>query len=86
MHKGTDFAAPMGTPIMASGSGVIKKAGGVWWWKLCIYKHNSTYETVYAHMSKFAKGIKKGVRVKQGQTIGTLAQQENLLDLIYIMK
>ena len=71
MHRGTDFAAPMGTPIMASGSGAIKKAGWCGGGGNCIViKHNSTYETVYAHMSKFAKGIKKGVRVKQGQTIG----------------
>ena len=71
MHRGTDFAAPMGTPIMASGSGNIKKAGWCGGGGNCIViKHNSTYQTVYAHMSKFAKGIKKGVRVKQGQTIG----------------
>ena len=71
MHKGTDFAAPMGTPIMASGSGTIKKAGWCGGGGNCVViKHNSTYQTVYAHMSKFAKGIKKGVRVKQGQTIG----------------
>ena len=71
MHRGTDFAAPMGTPIMASGSGSIKKAGWCGGGGNCIViKHNSTYQTVYAHMSKFAKGIKKGVRVKQGQTIG----------------
>ena len=71
MHKGTDFAAPMGTPIMASGSGIIKKAGWCGGGGNCVViKHNSTYETVYAHMSKFAKGIKRGVRVKQGQTIG----------------
>ena len=71
MHRGTDFAAPMGTPIMASGSGTIKKAGWCGGGGNCVViKHNSTYQTVYAHMSKFAKGIKKGVRVKQGQTIG----------------
>ncbi len=71
MHKGTDFAAPMGTPIMASGSGTIKKAGWCGGGGNCVViKHNSIYETVYAHMSKFAKGIKKGIRVKQGQTIG----------------
>ncbi len=71
MHRGTDFAAPMGTPIMASGSGTIKKAGWCGGGGNCIViKHNSTYETVYAHMSKFAKGIKRGIRVKQGQTIG----------------
>ena len=71
MHRGTDFAAPMGTPIMASGSGAIKKAGWCGGGGNCVViRHNSTYQTIYAHMSKFAKGIKKGVRVKQGQTIG----------------
>jgi murein DD-endopeptidase MepM/ murein hydrolase activator NlpD len=71
MHRGTDFAAPKGTPIMASGNGIIQKAGWCGGGGNCVkIKHNSTYETVYAHMSKFARGIKKGVRVKQGQTIG----------------
>ena len=71
MHKGTDFAAPMGTPIMASGDGVVKKAGWCGGGGNCVkIKHNSTYQTIYAHMSKFARGIKSGVRVKQGQTIG----------------
>ena len=71
MHKGTDFAAPMGTPIMASGSGIIKKVGWCGGGGNCVViKHNSTYQTIYAHMSKFAKGIRNGVRVKQGQTIG----------------
>ncbi len=71
MHRGTDFAAPMGTPIMASGNGIIKKAGWCGGGGNCVViKHNSTYQTVYAHMSKFAKGIRKGTRVKQGQTIG----------------
>ena len=71
MHRGTDFAAPKGTPIMASGNGIIKKAGWCGGGGNCIkIKHNSTYQTIYAHMSKFARGIKSGVRVKQGQTIG----------------
>ena len=71
MHRGTDFAAPKGTPIMASGNGIIKKAGWCGGGGNCIkIKHNSTYETIYAHMSKFARGIKSGIRVKQGQTIG----------------
>ena len=71
MHKGTDFAAPKGTPIMASGDGVIKKAGWCGGGGNCVViKHNSTYQTIYAHMSKFASGIRSGVRVKQGQTIG----------------
>ena len=71
MHRGTDFAAPMGTPIMASGDGIIKKVGWCGGGGNCIkIKHNSTYQTVYAHMSKFARGMKNGARVKQGQTIG----------------
>ena len=71
MHRGTDFAAPKGTPIMASGNGLIKKAGWCGGGGNCVkIRHNSTYETIYAHMSKFARGIKAGVRVKQGQTIG----------------
>ena len=71
MHRGTDFAAPMGTPIMASGDGVVKKAGWCGGGGNCVkIRHNSTYQTIYAHMSKFARGIKNGVRVKQGQTIG----------------
>ena len=71
MHRGTDFAAPLGTPIMASGDGVVKKAGWCGGGGNCIViKHNSTYQTVYAHMSKFASGIRNGIRVKQGQTIG----------------
>ena len=71
MHRGTDFAAPMGTPIMASGNGIIKKAGWCGGGGNCVkIRHNSTYQTLYAHMSKFARGIKNGVRVKQGQIIG----------------
>ncbi len=71
MHRGTDFAAPTGTPIMASGNGVVKKAGWCGGGGNCVViKHNSTYQTVYAHMSKFANGIRSGVRVRQGQTIG----------------
>jgi len=71
MHKGTDFAAPMGTPIMASGSGTIIKSGWCGGGGNCIkIKHNSSYQTVYAHLSKFSNAIKKGSRVKQGQIIG----------------
>ena len=71
MHKGTDFAAPMGTPIMASGSGTIIRAKWCGGGGNCVkIKHNSTYETVYAHMKNFAKGIKVGKKVKQGQIIG----------------
>ena len=71
MHQGTDFAAPKGTPIMASGNGIIEKAGWCGGGGNCIkIKHNSSYATVYAHMSKFAHNIKSRVRVKQGQIIG----------------
>jgi len=71
MHKGTDFAAPMGTPIMASGDGVITRARWCGGGGNCIkIRHNSTYETIYAHMKNFGRGIREGVRVKQGQIIG----------------
>ena len=71
MHTGTDFAAPMGTPIMASGDGKVTKAGWCGGGGNCVkIRHNTTYQTVYAHMSKFGRGIKKGARVKQGQIIG----------------
>ena len=71
MHKGTDFAAPSGTPIMASGSGTIVLAKWCGGGGNCIkIKHNSTYETVYAHMKNFARGIKKGRKVRQGEIIG----------------
>ena len=71
MHRGTDFAAPSGTPIMASGDGIVTRAKWCGGGGNCIkIKHNSTYQTVYAHMKNFARGIKVGVRVKQGQIIG----------------
>ena len=71
MHRGTDFAAPMGTPIMASGSGTVTRARWCGGGGNCVkIRHNSTYETIYAHMSKFARGIKEGRKVKQGQIIG----------------
>jgi len=71
MHQGTDFAAPMGTPIMASGSGTITRAKWCGGGGNCIkIKHNSTYETVYAHMKSFARGIKKNKKVRQGEIIG----------------
>ena len=71
MHRGTDFAAPTGTPIMASGDGVIIKASWCGGGGNCVkIKHNSSYSTVYAHMSKFSILAKIGNRVKQGQIIG----------------
>ena len=71
MHRGTDFAAPSGTPIMASGSGTVTRARWCGGGGNCVkIKHNSTYETVYAHMKAFAKGVREGKKVKQGQIIG----------------
>ena len=71
MHRGTDFAAPSGTPIMASGSGTITRARWCGGGGNCVkIRHNSTYETIYAHMKSFARGIKEGRKVKQGQIIG----------------
>jgi len=71
MHRGTDFAAPEGTPIMASGDGKVIKARWCGGGGNCIkIKHNSTYTTVYAHLKNFGRGIKEGVRVRQGQIIG----------------
>jgi len=78
MHRGTDFAAPMGTPIMASGSGVITRARWCGGGGNCIkIKHNSVYQTVYAHMKNFARGVKEGLRVKQGQIIGYVGSTGN---------
>ena len=71
MHRGTDFAAPSGTPIMASGSGTITRARWCGGGGNCVkIKHNSNYETIYAHMKAFAKGIREGKKVRQGQIIG----------------
>ena len=71
MHQGTDFAAPKGTPVMASGDGKIIRARWCGGGGNCVkIRHNSTYTTIYAHMHKFAAGIKEGVRVKQGRIIG----------------
>ncbi len=71
MHRGTDFAAPEGTPIMASGDGKIVRARWCGGGGNCIkIKHNSTYSTVYAHLKNFSRGIREGARVKQGQIIG----------------
>ncbi|KIZ47487.1 MULTISPECIES: M23 family metallopeptidase [Rhodopseudomonas] len=71
MHTGVDWAAPYGTPIFASGNGVIEKAG--WeggYGKYIKIKHHNGYETAYGHMSAFAKGMEPGKHVRQGQVIG----------------
>lgn len=71
MHTGIDFAAPRGTPIYAAGDGRVSylgRRGG--YGKYIRLKHNGTYSTAYAHLSRYKKGLKKGHRVKQGQVIG----------------
>ncbi|MGB1006558.1 MAG: M23 family metallopeptidase, partial [Thalassobaculaceae bacterium] len=71
MHRGVDFAARVGTPIMAAGDGVIDQLG--WngaYGKYVRIRHNSTYKTAYAHLSRYRRGLKRGSRVRQGQTIG----------------
>ncbi|MEX1306262.1 MAG: M23 family metallopeptidase [Rhodovibrionaceae bacterium] len=71
MHKGVDFAAPTGTPIYAAGDGVVQRAnrfGG--YGNYIRIRHNGTYDTAYAHLNGFAKGIKAGARVRQGDVIG----------------
>lgn len=71
MHKGIDFAAPTGTPIYAAGDGTLSRAGWVnGYGRYIKIKHNGGLETAYAHMSRLAKGMRVGVRVKQGQVIG----------------
>ena len=71
MHRGVDFAAPKGTPIYAAGDGVIVALGrnGAYG-KYVRIRHNSQYTTAYGHLSRYAKGMESGRRVKQGQVIG----------------
>ncbi|MBY0509719.1 MAG: peptidoglycan DD-metalloendopeptidase family protein, partial [Rhodospirillaceae bacterium] len=71
LHKGVDFGVPTGTPIMAAGDGVIEKrdSGGAYGNYLRI-RHQSSYATAYAHMSRFGDGMTVGKRVRQGQIIG----------------
>lgn len=70
-HRGTDYAASRGTPIKASGDGKIIHAGRKGGYgNTVIIQHGQKFTTLYAHMSKFAKGVRNGKRVKQGQTIG----------------
>ena len=71
MHRGIDFAVPTGTPILAAGSGSVEAAG--WngnYGKYVRIRHNSTYKTAYAHMSRIAPGISKGRKITQGEVIG----------------
>ena len=71
MHKGLDFAAPTGTPIFAAGNGIVEYVGrNGGYGKYIRIRHDSTYETAYAHLNSYKKGIGNGVRVKQGDIIG----------------
>lgn len=75
MHEGVDFAVPAGTPIMASGDGVVATAGWAGsYGNLVVLRHESGYSTAYAHMSRIATGIKPGLRVRQGEVIGYVGQ------------
>ena len=71
LHQGTDFAAPIGTPVMASGSGTVEYVG--WkggYGKYISIRHSAVYQTNYAHLQDYAKGIRRGAKVQQGQIIG----------------
>lgn len=71
LHKGTDFAAPSGTPVYAAGNGTIEwvaRRGG--YGNYIIVRHANGYKTAYAHLSRYARGLRKGRRVRQGETIG----------------
>lgn len=71
LHKGTDFAAPIGTPILAAGDGVIERAGGFGTYGNYVrIRHSDGYETAYAHMSRFGHGVRAGAQVRQQQVIG----------------
>jgi murein DD-endopeptidase MepM/ murein hydrolase activator NlpD len=71
MHKGVDFAVPTGTPIMAAGAGVVTMAGrDGGYGNIVVLRNAGPYSTAYAHMSRFAKGIRRGVHVHQGEVIG----------------
>jgi murein DD-endopeptidase MepM/ murein hydrolase activator NlpD len=75
MHTGTDWAAPIGSPIIAAGNGVVEKAGWAGGYgKQIVLRHANGYETSYNHQSAFAKGMEPGVHVRQGQVIGYLGQ------------
>jgi murein DD-endopeptidase MepM/ murein hydrolase activator NlpD len=74
-HKGVDFAAPTGTPVRAAGSGRVIVAGiQGGYGNVVMLQHGGSYSTVYAHLSRFAAGIKPGVRVDQGEVIGYVGQ------------
>ena len=74
-HRGVDYAAPAGTPIRAAGDGKVTfvgRKGG--YGKTMVLQHGSTYTTLYAHLSRYAKGMRKGRSVRQGEVIGYVGQ------------
>ncbi|HEV7815112.1 MAG TPA: M23 family metallopeptidase, partial [Janthinobacterium sp.] len=74
-HKGVDFAAAIGTPIRAAGDGVVDMVGMQnGYGNIVVLKHWANYSTAYAHMSRFAAGLKKGMKVSQGDVIGYVGQ------------
>ncbi|MEL6691420.1 MAG: peptidoglycan DD-metalloendopeptidase family protein [Pseudomonadota bacterium] len=71
LHKGTDFAAPTGTPIFAAGNGVVERASRYGGYGHYIrIRHSKGYKTAYAHLSRYARGVRSGRRVRQGEVIG----------------
>jgi murein DD-endopeptidase MepM/ murein hydrolase activator NlpD len=75
MHKGVDFGVPIGTPVMAAGSGVVEKAGENGAYGLYIrLRHDKVHGTAYAHLSALAKGLRTGKKVKQGDVIGYVGE------------
>ncbi|MFZ4762678.1 MAG: peptidoglycan DD-metalloendopeptidase family protein [Alphaproteobacteria bacterium] len=78
MHKGVDFGAPVGTPVYAAGNGVVEEAG--WQGSYGRYvriRHNSEFSTAYAHLNRFAEGLKQGDSVKQGEIIAYVGSTGN---------
>ena len=74
-HRGTDFAAPMGTPVRATADGVVTVAGEQnGYGNVVILQHDGRYSTVYAHLSRFAEELRSGARIRQGDTIGYVGQ------------
>ncbi|MGE5738270.1 MAG: peptidoglycan DD-metalloendopeptidase family protein [Betaproteobacteria bacterium] len=74
-HRGTDFAAPMGTPVRATADGVVTVAGEQnGYGNVVILQHDGRYTTVYAHLSRFAEDIRGGARIRQGDTLGYVGQ------------
>lgn len=70
-HKGTDFSAPTGTPVKAASNGIVEFAGGQGGYgNIVVIQHRDGYESAYAHLNGFAKGLRKGQRVRQGDVIG----------------